>query len=570
MLANDHGNAEAALFSSLAHPGTVAFRLAGPDALLPAKEEPTARSVEGTPGGVATAHATRHGSDNPARVERLGVYLTDTERVPQPDEAAAALEAADRLGFETLLTEHRAAWADRWECADVVVDGDAELTRAVRFALFTLMASVRDDGEAAVGARGVSGPGYRGHVFWDTDVFVLPFLAATHPPAARAILEYRLRRLPAARTAARALQRAGARFPWESAATGEDVTPRSAALPDGQVVPIRTGELEEHITADVAWAAACYLDWSGDASFETNARELLLETARYWASRIQVDRDGRAHIYGVIGPDEYHEPVDDNAFTNVMARWNLRRAAALATESERARWLQLADALVDGYDRDTGLYEEFAGFFGLEPLIIAEVAPRRPIVADLLLGAERVAGAQVVKQADVLMMHHLVPGEVAPGSLGPNLDFYEPRTAHGSSLSPAVHAALLPRAGRAEEALPLLQLAARLDLDDPTATTAGGLHLAAMGGVWQAIVMGFAGVRPQGDALAVDPRLPGAWNGLDLRLRFRGVPLRLRVENELVALDAGASVQVRVGDAPPVAGQWLRWTKANDSWAVSS
>ncbi len=570
-LANDHGNAEAALFSSLAHPGTVAFRLAGPDALLPAKAEPiTARSVEGTPGGVATARATRRRGDDPACVERLGVYLTDSERVPQPDEAAAALAAADRVGFETLLTEHRAAWADRWETADVVVDGDAELTRAVRLALFTLMASVRDNGEAAVGARGVSGPGYRGHVFWDTDVFVLPFLAATHPPAARAILEYRLRRLPAARTAARELQRGGARFPWESAATGEDVTPRLARLPDGRAARIRTGELEEHITADVAWAAACYLDWTGDASFETSVRELLLETARYWASRIRVDRDGNAHIYGVIGPDEYHEAVDDNAFTNVMARWNLRRAAALATRPERARWLQLADALVDGYDPDTGLYEEFAGFFGLEPLIIAEVAPRRPIVADLLLGAERVAGAQVVKQADVLMMHHLVPGEVAPGSLGPNLDFYEPRTAHGSSLSPAVHAALLPRAGRPEEALPLLQLAARLDLDDLTATTAGGLHLGAMGGVWQAIVSGFAGMRPERDTLAIDPRLPGAWNGLDLRLRFRGVPLRLRVENELVALDAGASVQIRVGDTPPVAGQRLRWTKANDSWAVSS
>jgi hypothetical protein len=571
MLANDHGNAEAALFSSLAHPGTVAFRLAGPDSLLPAEEEPiTARSVEGVPGGVATARATRRMGDDPARAERLGVYLTDTERVPQPDEAAAALAGADRLGFETLLTEHRAAWADRWEAADLVVDGDAELTRAVRFALFTLMASARDDGEAAVGARGVSGPGYRGHVFWDSDVFVLPFLAATHPPAARAMLEYRLRRLPAAQTAARELQRAGARFPWESAATGEDVTPRQAQLPDGGVVPILTGELEEHITADVAWAAAHYLDWTGDASFETSARKLLLETARYWASRIEVDRHGRAHIYGVIGPDEYHEPVDDNAFTNVMARWNLRRAAALASEPERARWLELADALVDGYDPDTGLYEEFAGFFRLEPLIIADVAPRRPIVADLLLGAERVSGAQVVKQADVLMMHHLVPSEVAPGSLRPNLDFYEPRTAHGSSLSPAVHAALFARAGRPEEALPLLQLAARLDLDDVTATTAGGLHLGAMGGVWQAIVLGLAGVRPEGDALAVDPRLPEAWNGLDLRLRFRGVLLRLRLENELVALDADASVQIRVGDAPPVAGQRLRWTKAKDSWVVSS
>src|SRR5262249_25726520 len=149
------------------------------------------------PGGVATALATRRTAAEPAGVERLGVYVTNTERVPQPEEAAAALAAADGLGVETLLTEHPAAGAGRWESADVVVDGDAELTRAVRLALFTLMASTRDDGEAAVGARGLSGPGYRGHVFWDTDVFVLPFLAATHPPAARAMLEYRLRRLSA-------------------------------------------------------------------------------------------------------------------------------------------------------------------------------------------------------------------------------------------------------------------------------------------------------------------------------------------------------------------------------------
>jgi len=497
VLANGGGSAEAALFSSLARPGTVALRLAGPDALAPAETvRPSALSVEGTRGGVAAARATRRRADGLVRIERLGAYVTSSERVPRPEEALAALAAADGAGFETLLADHRAAWARRWEAADVVVDGDAELTRAVRFALFSLTASVRDDGEAAVGARGLAGPAYRGHVFWDADVFVLPFLAATHPPAARAMLEYRLRRLPAAQAAARELKRAGARFPWESAATGEDVTPRLARLPDGRVVPIRTGELEEHITADVAWAAACYLDWTGDALFEPKAHELLLETARYWASRIRVDREGRAHIYGVIGPDEYHEPVDDNAFTNVMARWNLRRAAALAKEPERGRWLQLADALVDGYDPSTGLYEEFAGFFRLEPLIIAELAPRRPIVADLLLGAERVAGAQVVKQADVLMMHHLIPGEVAAGSLAPNLDFYEPRTAHGSSLSPAVHAALFPRAGRPEQALAPLQLAARLDLDDLTATTAGGLHLATMGGVWQALTMGFAGVRP--------------------------------------------------------------------------
>ena len=359
------------------------------------------------------------------------------------------------------------------------------------------MGSVASDGEAAVGARGLTGSAYRGHVFWDSDVFVLPFLAATHPPAARAMLEYRVRRLDASRAAARALGRSGARFAWESAADGTDVTPRFGGVATGEMVPILTGEHEEHIVADVAWAAATYVEWTGDEAFAAGpGRDLLVETARYWASRVRHDDAGRAHIDGVIGPDEYHELIDDNAFTNVIARWNLRRAAEVADdESERATWLATADALVDGYDSATGLYEQFDGFYELEPVVIAELAPRRPVSADLLLGTERTRAAQVIKQADVLMLHHLVPDEVAPGSLGPNLDFYEPRTAHGSSLSPAIHASLLARAGRFEEALGALELAARMDLDDLTRTTAGGLHLATMGGLWQALAFGFAGVR---------------------------------------------------------------------------
>ncbi len=461
--------------------------------------------------------------------ERLGAYDAEEKA------AQAALAAAEEAGFERLLGEHREAWAQRWQEADVVLQGDAELQRAIRFALFHLMASVGDRGEAAVGARGLSGPAYSGHVFWDSDVFVLPFLAATHPAAARAMLEYRVRRLPAAREAARELGRQGARFAWESAASGVDVTPASARLATGELVPIRTGELEEHIVADVAWAAACYLDWTGDAAFAAGpGRELLVETARYWASRVRFERDGSAHIYGVIGPDEYHEPVDDNAFTNVIARWNLRHAAAVGgvDGGERRRWLTIAEALVDGYDRASGIYEQFAGFFDLEPLVIAEIAPRRPIAADLLLGADRTAAAQVLKQADVLMLHHLVPDEVAAGSLVPNLDFYEPRTAHGSSLSPAVHAGLLARAGRYRPALDALRIAARIDLDDLTGSTAGGLHLATMGGLWQALVFGFAGVRPRGDRLIVDPRLPPEWHGLELALRFRGEPLRLRIDRD--------------------------------------
>jgi trehalose/maltose hydrolase-like predicted phosphorylase len=437
----------------------------------------------------------------------------------------------------------------------VQIAGDEALQSATRVALFHLMGSVADRGEAAVGARGLTGRAYRGHVFWDADLFVLPFLVATHPPSARAILEYRIRRLPAAFRRAADEGHEGARFPWESAASGADVTPHAGRDPSGAVVPIHTGESEIHIVGDVAWAACFYADWTGDEEFAAGpGDQLLVATARYWASRIRTDHDGRAHIYGVIGPDEYHEPVDDNAYTNVLARWNLRRAAASAVrygdrevdDRERARWLALADALVDGYDPATGVYEEFAGFYDLEPILIADVAPRRPITADLLLGRERVRGSQVVKQADVLMLHHLLFDETAPDSLLPNLDFYEPRTAHGSSLSPAIHASVLARAGRLDDALAALRLAAHIDLEDLTATAAGGMHLASMGGVWQAFAFGFMGLRAQGDVLAVDPRLPQQWRSLEVRVQFRGAVLALRVEPDALHVHADRRVAIQL------------------------
>ena len=270
---------------------------------------------------------------------------------------------------------------------------------------------------------------------------------------------------------------------------------------------------------------------------------------------MRFDHTGLAHLFGVIGPDEYHEPVDDNAFTNVLARWNLRAAAdrcdsagdqAVSIE-ERSRWRSVADALVDGLDPATGVYEQFAGFNKLEPLRIADVAPQRPITADLLLGRDRVRGAQVVKQADVLMLHHLLPEEVASASLGPNLDFYEPRTAHGSSLSPGVHASLFARAGRLDRALELLRMAAAVDVDDLTRTAAGGVHIATMGSVWQALAFGFVGLRPLGGSLSVDPRLPESWRALEIGLRFRGASIRVRVEPEIVSLVSDAPVTVAIG-----------------------
>ena len=579
-LVSGDAQVQALLLSSLAHPATTVLRVCGCGATLsePSRLQPPPGvehedgvsdgnswiRVVGSPGSIVAASHERvsdHGSNlepRPWTLDRIACYEGAPVGVADERVALARLDEAREQGFDGLLSEHRRAWATRWEDADIRIDGDPELQLAVRLALFHLTASVAGEGEAAVGARGLSGSAYRGHVFWDSDVYVLPFLAATHPRAARAMLEYRVRRLPAALEAAHAAGRAGARFPWESAALGDDVTPVSVEDRLGETDAIRTGQLEEHIVADVAWAAAHYIEWTGDEAFASGAGlELLVQTARWWASRIELDADGSAHIRGVMGPDEYHERVDDNAYTNVMARWNLRRACAETTDAdvdraERAAWHDLAEALVDGHRSDSALYEQFAGFFELEPLVIAELAPRRPIAADLLLGPERVRGAQIVKQADVLMLHHLVPGEVAPGSLAANLDFYEPRTAHASSLSPGVHAGLLARAGKLTDAQAALRLAARIDLDDISASTAAGVHIAAMGSVWQALAYGFLGARPRGEALELDPRLAPGWEELELRLRFRGANLSIAVSAEQIQVSADRQTRVSISGAEPV------------------
>jgi len=584
-------------FSSLARPGTAVFRASCPNLkarveplLPPADDSPfdngcdaevTWMRVLGTPGGVSVAAVDRFVADGAqVTVDRVAVYDASGDSLPSKEDAITRVRSCVALGFEGLLAEHRRAWTERWEDADIVVEGDDDLQRSIRFGLFHLMGSVPDNGEAAVGARGLTGTSYSGHVFWDADTLTLPFLSATHPDSARAMLEYRIRRLPAARAAAAQLGRQGARFPWESAHSGMDVTPTSARDRTGKTVPIRTGQLEEHIVAQVAWAACCYIDWTSDTAFRRGpGLNLMIETARYWASRVREEPDG-AHIYGVIGPDEYHEPVDDNAFTNVMARWNLRRAADAVLDEETdsqmtveaLRWRAVADRLVDGFDPDSGIYEQFAGFYRLEPLIVAEVAPRRPIAADLLLGHDRTSEAQVVKQADVLMLHHLVPHEVETGTLEPNLAFYEPRTAHGSSLSPGIHASLFARARQYDRALNALRMACRMDLEDLTASTSGGLHLATMGSVWQALVFGFAGVRPHGGRLVIDPRLPDSWTGIELRVRYQGHRTRLRLEHDQLSIETDGTIPLTVeGVEYDVGPQRLilerrRHTKEETAW----
>jgi trehalose/maltose hydrolase-like predicted phosphorylase len=531
---------------------------------------PATLRLDASSGGVAiAAQDTELGAGRDRRLDRVVALRANGRRTPSEASARSFLAAAEELGFDGLLAEQRSVWAARWADADIRIEGDVEMQRAVRFALFELMAHAPDRGEAAIGARGLTGSKYRGHVFWDTDVFVLPFLAATNPRGARAILEYRVRRLDAARAAAREAGLAGAWIPWESAQDGRDVTPDWIIGADGLPLHVLTGKHELHIVSDVAWAAATYADWTGDHAFAAGpGRELLIETARFWASRFELAADGSAHLSGVIGPDEYHNLITDNAFTNIMARWNLRRAAAwgdatagrvgrggagtIAPEAaERRAWIELADRIVDGFDRASGIYEQFRGFFALEPVKIAELATR-PLSGEVFFGRDRVAGTQCVKQPDVLMLYHLIPEELVPGTLAANLDFYDPRTAYGSSLSPGIHAALMARAGRTEDALAALRLTAFLDLDDEAARSADGLHIATLGSLWQAIVLGFAGLRPAGDELILDPHLPSGWSALEVPFRLRGRRVRIRIEQDRLKLRSDRPVTVRVAGAEPI------------------
>ncbi len=567
-------------FASITDAGLNVLDVVGPASLIEALDTtspaPLVDSVSSRRGAIVAA---RSRTIEPGPVRSRLTEITALAKAPPGDRDDLPRIAEGRRGRvaslrrQSLQTTHEEAWIARWEVAATDLPTEPDLELAIRFAQFHLLQSASNDPETAIGARGLTGSAYRGHVFWDTDVFVVPALAAMAPGLARSALGYRVARIGAATARARTEGRSGARFPWESADRGDEVTPTEGVDLRGRTVPIRTGEQEEHVVADVAWSTVRYLDWTGDEVFRRgSATQILVETARYWQSRVEIDDDGSGHIRGVIGPDEYHEDVDDNAYTNVMAMWNLVRAArhvevtGQVEPGEHRRWRQTAECLVDGYHPEVGRHEQFQGYFDLEPLLASSLG-EPPLSADVLLGASRLAHSQVIKQPDVLMLHHLVPDALPAGSLGSDLDFYLPRTAHGSSLSPAICASLLARAGRPDEARRWFDLAARMDLDDLSRTTAGGVHLATMGGVWQAVNQGFLGVLPSEDGLQIDPRIPLDWGTLTQRFHFRSAVVTLRASHDRLELTSPNPIAMTVGGEPVVARRLAATRRAN-AWEI--
>ena len=506
------------------------------------------RAVAGQdqPGELALAHRWRF-TAAPGQVWRMDKLVTVFTGRDDPDPAARAAERLRQVtatGLPAALRGSSAAWAGRWAAADVEITGDAELQRRVRFALYHLIGSANpDDPHAAPGARSLTGERYRGHVFWDTDTFVLPFFVYTHPPTARAMLAYRHRTLPAARSIAAAAGWRGAAYAWESADSGQDVTPAWYVTSAGERRAIRTGEQEHHLGADIGFAVWQYWEATGDEAYLLGeGAEIVFELARFWASRAEPGVDGRWHVRGVIGPDEYHEDVDDNAYTNRLAAWLLGRAGELAAwlgerhpgrwqalraaldleEGEPAGWRTVADGLVDGLDPATGLIEQHHGFHDLQTVDLA--ALRSPTASgEAALGWDTLAQGKVIKQADVVLLLVLL-GERLPRAVQEaNFRYYEPLTVHDSSLSPAVHALVAARLGDLGTAGRYLRRATLLDLDfDQGVTAAGGVHIAALGGIWQALALGFGGMTVAGGQPRFTPHVPASWGSLRFRVHWRG------------------------------------------------
>ncbi|HEX9118668.1 MAG TPA: glycoside hydrolase family 65 protein [Anaerolineae bacterium] len=503
----------------------------------------------------ALLEATGAGNETRPGATRTAAAPDDTAGEAKPDGldllalAAAAVAAAQGAGYDQLRLANAAQWARRWETADVEVDGDPEAQLSLRFNMFQLLIAAPALSEhASIGAKTLSGFGYRHHVFWDTEIFMLPPFIYTQPDLARHMLMYRYHNLPGARAKARGNGFEGAQFPWESAGDGREVTPAWVThfADPTQLVRIWTGDIEIHITADITYSILQYWRVTGDdAWLRDYGAEVVLDGARFWASAARREDDGRYHFRNVIGPDEYHDRIDDNAFTNHLVRWHLQTALDLLdwlaeisparhaelvaaldlTTGRLAQWRTVGEAIFLPAQDDAGLIEQFTGYFGLEdadPAVLRD--PNRTLSMQAILGIEGCAQTQILKQPDVLMLQYLLPDRFSPEQVRTNYDYYAPRTDHeyGSSLGPSISAIMATRVGDTAAAYEHFMRAARADLRDVRGNAGDGIHGASAGGLWQAAVFGFGGLRVDKDGWQTHPQLPAGWSRLAFKFYHRG------------------------------------------------
>ncbi len=485
----------------------------------------------------------------PLRMVKFLAYGWSSRRSPSAmvDQVSAALAEARHRGWDGLLAEQREYLDDFWERADVEIDGDADLQQAIRFGLFhTLQAGARAE-QRAIAAKGLTGPGYDGHAFWDTETFVLPVLTYVVPAAARDALRWRHLTLDLARERARSLGLEGAAFPWRTIGGREC----SGYWPAGTAA--------FHINADIARAVACYQRASEeDEAFASGpGMELLIETARLWRSLGHHDAAGHFRIDGVTGPDEYSAIADNNVYTNLMAERNLRaavdsverfpeRAAQLRVDHEEtAAWRDAADAMLVPYDEKLDVHAQAQGF---TEHAVWDFDAMRADQYPLFLHFPYfdLYRKQVIKQADLVLALHLCSDAFTAAQKGRDFAYYERLTVRDSSLSACTQAVIAAEVGHLDLAYDYLSEAALIDLDDIQHNTRDGLHIASLAGTWIGAVAGLGGMRDHGSELSFAPRLPQALSRLAFRLSYRGRRLLVEVDHQYAtySLLSGSSLTI--------------------------
>lgn len=508
--------------------------------------------------------------DVPVRLTKLVAFHT-AQTVPPRELIDRCERTLDRTHEEGVAQQYAAqeAWlSDFWARADVEIPGQPELQQAVRWNLFSILqASARAEGQG-IAAKGVSGSGYGGHYFWDTEIYVMPFLTYTMPWAARNALRFRSNLLGNARHRARELSQKGALFPWRTI-NGHEASAYYAA-----------GTAQYHIDADIAYALSQYVGATGDEEFlAREAVDIFVETARLWADLgFWRDESKRTfHIHGVTGPDEYTTVVNDNLYTNVLARFNLRRAARAVwelqrddptayeglvrrtglTEEEPGEWAECAQGMYIPYDEFLGIHPQDAHFLEREMWDLENTPlDKRPLLLNY--HPLVIYRFQVLKQADVVLALFLQGEEFTPEQKKADFDYYDPITTGDSTLSAVVQSIMAAEVGYHDLALRYFVAALFVDLADRHNNTADGIHVASTGGVWSALVGGFGGFRDIGSGAGdqqwqIDPRLPDGWTSLTYRLTLHGTRVRVTVrpaELELYVEQGSGPVTLAVRGEP--------------------
>ena len=463
----------------------------------------------------------------------------------------------EQEGFDTLFAESTAAWETQvWKSAPIKIESDDPRDQlAIDFAQYHLRLLVpRHDNRMNIGAKGLSGEGYKGHCFWDTEIFILPYFSFTDPEAAKKLEEYRYLTLPGAHAKAADNGYCGAMFPWESAWIEDgEVTPEyvGANVVTGLPTKVWSGHIEQHITADVAYGVWQYFLTTGDQDFmDRCGYEIILDAACFWSSRLEwSEADEMYHINDVIGADEYKEHCNDNSLTNYLAKWNMEKALTYCTELEndrpvfyaaldakldlagwRKKWEQQVPRIFLNLPREDGVIGQDRDYLSYPEIDLTKY--RNQTQVDTILqdyNQTQLSKIQVTKQADLLillfMLEDLFPDYVKKACWS----YYEPKTTHDSSLSYCTHCVLASDMDDENLAVRYFEKAAGIDMGESMVSSDAGIHAASLGGIWQCVVMGFGGLRLGEKGLRIQPKLPQRWKSLSYEIWYRGEKIAVTV-----------------------------------------